>query len=120
MESFKIPLYSVIFNRGCCGTPENCSLGSHFIVKYLAAAYYRDFLKNIMLLYSENVPLATEQIWLQSDEVVQHFWQKDYGHYNKNYLEDRKEEINQWYSWLRHPSETYNVCPICNGIVGQK
>jgi len=45
MESFKIPLYRVIFNRGCCGTLENYSLGSHFIVKYLGAAYYRDFLK---------------------------------------------------------------------------
>jgi hypothetical protein len=74
MESFKIPLYRVIFNRGCCGTPENCSLGSHFIVIYLAAAYYRDFLKNITLLYSEYVPLATGgQIWLQSDE---HFGRK--------------------------------------------
>jgi hypothetical protein len=26
MESFKIPLLRVIFNRGCCGTPGNCSL----------------------------------------------------------------------------------------------
>jgi len=45
MESFKIPLYRVIFNRGCCGTPENYSLRSHFTVKYLAAAYYGDLLK---------------------------------------------------------------------------
>jgi hypothetical protein len=59
MESFKITLYTVIFNKGSCGTLENSSLGSHFIVKYLAAAYYRDFLENIILLYSENVPLAT-------------------------------------------------------------
>jgi hypothetical protein len=43
MESFKIPLSRVIFDRGCCGTLENYSLGSHFTVKYLTAAYYRGF-----------------------------------------------------------------------------
>jgi len=74
MESFKISLYGVIFNRGCCGTLENYSLGSHFTVKYLAAAYNRDFPENIMLLYSQNVPLARGgQIWIQNDEALQHF-----------------------------------------------
>ena len=43
-------------------------------MKYLAAVYYRDFLENIMLLYTENVPLATGgQIWIQKDEALQHF-----------------------------------------------
>jgi hypothetical protein len=35
---------------------------------------YRDFLENVMLLYSENVPLATGgQIWIQNNEALPHF-----------------------------------------------
>jgi hypothetical protein len=43
-----------------CGVVHNYLTGLHFMARRLTTAYYRDFLQNNLLLYLEDMPLATE------------------------------------------------------------
>jgi hypothetical protein len=71
-----------------CGIPANCT--SHFIEERLIASYYRNILDSVLLLYLENVTVATAGgMWID-DGAPLHFGRRCMENLNENYQDDRK------------------------------
>jgi len=84
-----------------CGIPANKT--SQFIERGLIASYYRNILKSALLLYLENVTIATEEMWI--DEGLRpHLGRQLTENLTEN-CQDEQKVVDRWHGHLGHRIE---------------
>jgi hypothetical protein len=73
-----------------CGVLGKYIIGPNFAKGCLAAAYYKDFLQNDLLLHLKDVPLATRgRMWIQHDRAPTYFSREVMEFLSDNYHDRR-------------------------------